>query len=189
MTTSPLWIRIHWRRHLQELQTSVTQILSISGIRFVFFLHSSSVPVDCLPIILLHVVIIFMKYRKAPEGSTRKTEAQKQVLEAMSHRLHVDNSVKLVGKLLFGISEGPQVLNKVRPSGEPLVDDWNCLKNLVNNCFLCPLRLFICQSYHQIFHITATRFRESLYTYGDSIGKRINMVVIISIMMWDRKVS
>uniref|UniRef100_A0A1J3FS65 legumain n=1 Tax=Noccaea caerulescens TaxID=107243 RepID=A0A1J3FS65_NOCCA len=71
------------------------------------------------------------KYRKAPERSTRKTEAQKQVLEAMSHRLHVDNSVKLVGKLLFGISEGPQVLNKVRPSGEPLVDDWNCLKNLV----------------------------------------------------------
>lgn len=80
---------------------------------------------------LLHV-IVFMKYRKAPEGSARKTEAQKQVLEAMSHRLHVDNSVILVGKLLFGISEGPEVLNKVRSAGQPLVDDWNCLKNMVH---------------------------------------------------------
>ncbi|KAH0912669.1 hypothetical protein HID58_035990 [Brassica napus] len=70
-------------------------------------------------------------YKKAPEGSSRKAEAQKQVLEAMSHRLHVDNSVLLIGKLLFGISEGPAVLNKVRPGGKPLVDDWECLKTLV----------------------------------------------------------
>ena len=72
-----------------------------------------------------------MQYKKAPEGSSRKAEAQKQVLEAMSHRLHVDNSVLLIGKLLFGISEGPAVLNKVRSSGKPLVDDWDCLKTLV----------------------------------------------------------
>lgn len=90
------------------------------------------------------LVIVFVKYRKAPEGSTRKTEAQKQVLEAMSHRLHVDNSVKLVGKLLFGISEGSEVLNKVRPAGQPLADDWSCLKNMVN-------KYFTCQSYHQLF--------------------------------------
>ncbi|CAA7036848.1 unnamed protein product [Microthlaspi erraticum] len=71
------------------------------------------------------------KYRKAPEGSARKLEAQKQVLEAMSHRLHVDNSVMLIGKILFGMSEGPAVLNRVRSSGKPLVDDWDCLKTLV----------------------------------------------------------
>ncbi|ESQ50287.1 hypothetical protein EUTSA_v10001970mg [Eutrema salsugineum] len=71
------------------------------------------------------------KYQKAPEGSARKAEAQKQVLEAMSHRLHIDNSFLMIGKLLFGISEGPLVLNKVRPSGKPLVDDWDCLKTLV----------------------------------------------------------
>ncbi|KAL1204392.1 Vacuolar-processing enzyme alpha-isozyme [Cardamine amara subsp. amara] len=77
------------------------------------------------------LVHFWEKYRKAPEGSARKVEAQKQVLEAMSHRLHVDNSVQLIGKLLFGISEAPAVLNKVRPSGEPLVDDWDCLKTMV----------------------------------------------------------
>ncbi|XP_010472621.1 PREDICTED: vacuolar-processing enzyme alpha-isozyme-like [Camelina sativa] len=70
------------------------------------------------------------KYRKAPEGSARKVEAQKQVIEAMSHRLHVDNSVLLIGKLLFGL-EGPAILNKVRPSGKPLVDDWDLLKSMV----------------------------------------------------------
>ncbi|CAF2049363.1 hypothetical protein BRARA_I04409 [Brassica rapa] len=77
------------------------------------------------------LVHFWEKYKKAPEGSSRKAEAQKQVLEAMSHRLHVDNSVLLIGKLLFGISEGPAVLNKVRPGGKPLVDDWECLKTLV----------------------------------------------------------
>ncbi|XP_054818636.1 vacuolar-processing enzyme-like [Prosopis cineraria] len=71
------------------------------------------------------------KYRKAPEGSPRKVEAQKQVVEAMSHRMHLDNSVKLIGKLLFGIEKGPEVLNTPRSAGQPLVDDWNCLKMMV----------------------------------------------------------
>ncbi|KAL0407725.1 UNVERIFIED_CONTAM: Vacuolar-processing enzyme [Sesamum radiatum] len=61
----------------------------------------------------------------------RKVEAQKQLAEAMAHRTHIDNSIQLIGKLLFGIEKGPQVLNTVRPAGEPLVDDWNCLKLLV----------------------------------------------------------
>ncbi|XP_050219165.1 vacuolar-processing enzyme [Mercurialis annua] len=71
------------------------------------------------------------KYRKAPEGSPRKVEAQKQVVEAMSHRMHVDHSVKLIGKLLFGLKKASEVLSAVRPAGKPLVDDWDCLKNLV----------------------------------------------------------
>ncbi|XP_059657102.1 vacuolar-processing enzyme-like [Cornus florida] len=71
------------------------------------------------------------KFRKAPEGSPRKLEAQKQFAEALSHRMHVDNSIKMIGKLLFGIHEGPEVLKTVRPVGQPLVDDWECLKTLV----------------------------------------------------------
>lgn len=77
------------------------------------------------------LVHFWEKYRKAPEGSTRKVEAQKQFLEAMSHRAHLDDSMKLVGKLLFGIEKGPKVLQTVRPGGQPLVDDWKCLKSLV----------------------------------------------------------
>uniref|UniRef100_A0A7N0RHE8 Legumain prodomain domain-containing protein n=1 Tax=Kalanchoe fedtschenkoi TaxID=63787 RepID=A0A7N0RHE8_KALFE len=71
------------------------------------------------------------KFRKAPEGSARKMEARKQVMEAMSHRMHVDNSIKLIGKLLFGIEKGQNVLDAVKPAGQPLVDDWSCLKTLV----------------------------------------------------------
>ncbi|KAI3468149.1 hypothetical protein Pfo_024812 [Paulownia fortunei] len=77
---------------------------------------------------LLH---FWHKFRKAPEGSARKFEAQKQLAEAMVHRMHIDNSIKLIGKLLFGIEKGPEVLKTIRPAGQPLVDDWNCLKSLV----------------------------------------------------------
>ncbi|KAJ4847408.1 hypothetical protein Tsubulata_046524 [Turnera subulata] len=71
------------------------------------------------------------KYRKAPEGSARKVQAQKDFVEAMSHRMHIDHSVKLIGKLLFGIEKGPEVLGAVRPAGQPLVDNWDCLKEMV----------------------------------------------------------
>ncbi|XP_021276816.1 vacuolar-processing enzyme-like [Herrania umbratica] len=71
------------------------------------------------------------KYLKAPDGSVRKLEAQKQFVEAMSHRMHIDDSMKLIGKLLFGIEKGPEVLKTVRPAGQPLVDDWKCLKKMV----------------------------------------------------------
>ncbi|CAO2816727.1 unnamed protein product [Amaranthus hypochondriacus] len=77
------------------------------------------------------LVHFWEKFRKAPEGSQRKAEAQKLFMEAMSHRVHLDQSITLVGKLLFGIEKGPAVLQTVRPSGQPLVDDWRCLKTLV----------------------------------------------------------
>ncbi|PWA94210.1 peptidase C13, legumain [Artemisia annua] len=77
---------------------------------------------------LLH---FWHKYRKAPEGSDKKSEAQQKFAEAMSHRMHLDSSVELIGKILFGLKKGPEVLNKVRSSGTPLVDDWTCLKTLV----------------------------------------------------------
>jgi len=73
------------------------------------------------------------KFRKAPEGSPRKSQAQREFLEAMSHRMHIDESMKLIGKLLFGIEKGPEVLSAVRPSGQPLVDDWDCLMTMVRS--------------------------------------------------------
>ncbi|KAJ0940153.1 putative legumain protein [Helianthus annuus] len=77
---------------------------------------------------LLH---FWHKYRKAPEGSDKKTEAQEKFTEAMSHRMHIDSSIQLIGKLLFGLEKGPEVLKTVRSAGKPLVDDWTCLKTFV----------------------------------------------------------
>lgn len=79
------------------------------------------------------LVHFWHKYRKAPEGSPRKIQAQKDFVEAMSHRMHMDQTMKLIGKLLFGIKKGPEVLNAVRPAGQPLLDDWDCLKTMVRS--------------------------------------------------------
>ncbi|XP_031482518.1 vacuolar-processing enzyme [Nymphaea colorata] len=71
------------------------------------------------------------KYRRMPEGSLEKVNAQKQLFDVMAHRMHIDNSMELIGKLLFGSKKGAEVLNTVRPAGQPLVDDWDCLKTMV----------------------------------------------------------
>ncbi|KAL6005980.1 hypothetical protein ACLOJK_040025 [Asimina triloba] len=77
------------------------------------------------------LVYFWNKYRKSTDGSARKLHAHKQLVEVMSHRLHVDNSMELIGKLLFGSQKGPEILKSVRPAGQPLVDDWGCLKTMV----------------------------------------------------------
>ncbi|KAK7834098.1 vacuolar-processing enzyme [Quercus suber] len=74
---------------------------------------------------------IFIQYEKAPKGSPRRVEARKQFVEAMSHRMHVDSSVKLIGELLFGIVKSDEMLYTVPPTGQPLVEDWDCLKAMV----------------------------------------------------------
>jgi len=91
-------------------------------------LPGSSVAVNQRDADLVH---FWNKLLKAPEGSSRKDEAQRKFTEAMSHRVHLDNSVGLIGKLLFGIEKGSEMLQTVRPAGQPLVDDWKCLKTLV----------------------------------------------------------
>ncbi|KAJ1283864.1 hypothetical protein BS78_03G159900 [Paspalum vaginatum] len=77
------------------------------------------------------LVYFWQKYRKLAEGSAEKNNARKELLEVMAHRSHVDNSVELMGNLLFGSEDGPRVLKAVRAAGEPLVDDWSCLKSIV----------------------------------------------------------
>ncbi|CAL9765321.1 unnamed protein product [Musa acuminata subsp. burmannicoides] len=77
------------------------------------------------------LVYFWHKYRRAPEGSSHKLNAQKDLLEVMSHRLHIDNSIELIGKLLFGSGKASELLKSVRTAGQPLVDDWSCLKSMV----------------------------------------------------------
>jgi legumain len=77
------------------------------------------------------LVYFWQKYRKSAEGSPEKNDARKELLEVMAHRSHVDNSVELIGNLLFGAEDGPKVLKAVRVAGKHLVDDWSCLKSTV----------------------------------------------------------
>ncbi|CAD6270967.1 unnamed protein product [Miscanthus lutarioriparius] len=70
------------------------------------------------------------RYRRAAEGTPEKAEAQRRLLQVMSRRSRVDSSMELIGGLLFGSEEGPRVLGAVRPAGQPLADDWDCLKSM-----------------------------------------------------------
>lgn len=86
---------------------------------------------------------VFCQFRNSPEGSTKKLNAQKQLLDVMTHRLHIDNSMELIGKLLFGSEKGSEILKTVRPTGQPLVDNWDCLKTMVGANDLSYMRLHI----------------------------------------------
>ncbi|KAF6139693.1 hypothetical protein GIB67_002498 [Kingdonia uniflora] len=97
------------------------------------FVEDNSLPINSMAVNQRDADLIHFwhKFRRAPEGSPKKMKAQKQFLDMMSHRMHIDNSIPLIGKLLFGFEKGAEVLKSVRPSGEPLVDDWECLKTMV----------------------------------------------------------
>nr|XP_016487189.1 PREDICTED: vacuolar-processing enzyme-like [Nicotiana tabacum] len=71
------------------------------------------------------------KYQGAPKGSNEEFEANRKLNEVISQRNQVDNSVKRLGELLFGVEKGNEVLQSVRPAGQPLVDNWDCLKSYV----------------------------------------------------------
>ncbi|XP_072968600.1 vacuolar-processing enzyme-like [Typha angustifolia] len=79
------------------------------------------------------LIYLWQKFRRSPEGSSKKLDAQKQLLEVMAHRSHVDSSIELIGNLLFGSEKGSEVLSTIRPAGQPLVDDWDCLKSMVRS--------------------------------------------------------
>ncbi|GAQ89237.1 vacuolar-processing enzyme precursor [Klebsormidium nitens] len=74
---------------------------------------------------LLH---LWHKYSNAPAGSQRKADALEEFSRQTSTRAHVDKSVTAIGMILFGNQDEHTA---VRPAGYPLVDDWDCLKDLV----------------------------------------------------------
>ncbi|TMW84818.1 hypothetical protein EJD97_024310 [Solanum chilense] len=76
----------------------------------------------------VQLLYLISKFQNAPEGSRRKSEAYRKLSEVILKREHVDKSVKHIGQILFGVENGPKVLNIVR---QPLVDDWDCLKSFV----------------------------------------------------------
>ncbi|KAK4351556.1 hypothetical protein RND71_030869 [Anisodus tanguticus] len=77
----------------------------------------------------VHILYLKSKFQTAPEGSTRKIEAYRQLSEAISEREHVDNNVRHIGVVLFGVENAAEVVATVRPAGQSLVDDWDCLKS------------------------------------------------------------
>ncbi|EMS56335.1 Vacuolar-processing enzyme beta-isozyme [Triticum urartu] len=77
------------------------------------------------------LLFLWRRYELLHEKSKEKTNVLREISETVTHRKHLDSSIDFIGKLLFGYENGPSVLQAVRPSGKPLVDDWDCLKRMV----------------------------------------------------------
>lgn len=76
-----------------------------------------------------------IQYKRSPENSIKKTEVFKQISETMAQRAHLADSINMIGKVLFDPGQSNSILNSRRAPGSPLVDDWNCLKSMVNSNF------------------------------------------------------
>ncbi|KAL2940186.1 Vacuolar-processing enzyme alpha-isozyme [Bienertia sinuspersici] len=91
-------------------------------------------PISSLPVVEQHqadILFLQRKVSRAAEGSLKRKEAQQELDEAMSHREHIDNRFKEMGKVLFGDENGYEMTKTVRSAGQPIVDDWDCFKTLV----------------------------------------------------------
>ncbi|KAM7254182.1 hypothetical protein ACFE04_031864 [Oxalis oulophora] len=72
---------------------------------------------------LLH---FWHKYKKAPLGSSDKAEALQKLTNEVNSRNKVDEAMNYIANEL-----GSNMFYSIRSQGEPIVDDWSCLKNLV----------------------------------------------------------
>ena len=68
---------------------------------------------------------------KTPDGSKEKLKAQTMLDVEIAERKNVDHNVYLIWNLFFGEEKSSDMMVNVRSNGQPLVDDWNCLKMLV----------------------------------------------------------
>ncbi|XP_027190454.1 vacuolar-processing enzyme gamma-isozyme-like [Cicer arietinum] len=77
------------------------------------------------------LIHLMHKLQSASDGSEDKLKAQKELEVEIAHREYVDKSVHMISSILFGEEKGSTIIVDVRASGQPLVDDWDCLKTFM----------------------------------------------------------
>ncbi|KAM0908369.1 hypothetical protein ACQ4PT_015521 [Festuca glaucescens] len=77
------------------------------------------------------ILFMWKRYEQLDAGSEEKLRVLKKIKETVAHRKHLDSSIDFIGKLVFGFENGPSVLEAPRSSGQPVVEDWDCLKRMV----------------------------------------------------------
>ncbi|KAF4404584.1 hypothetical protein G4B88_005970 [Cannabis sativa] len=87
-----------------------------------------------------NVLSVYLGDNPSPPTTTTKSSsnvvpqrdaALKKLSDELAHREHVDYSINQIGKLLLGHHDHQNGFKNLRSSGQPLVDDWDCLKTLV----------------------------------------------------------
>lgn len=94
-------------------------------------LRSTTLPMEVVNQRDADLLFMWHLYKNLEDGSEKKAETLKHITETVRHRAHLDSSIELIGKFLFGPNKGSTMLNSIRASGLPLVDDWECLKSTV----------------------------------------------------------
>ncbi|KNA12703.1 hypothetical protein SOVF_123500 [Spinacia oleracea] len=77
------------------------------------------------------IVFLWEKYERSKGEPEEKHKILKEITETIKHRSHLDSSIDLIGKILFGPINGPSVLRAKPTPGMPIVNDWDCLKSMV----------------------------------------------------------
>ncbi|CAO2819805.1 unnamed protein product [Amaranthus hypochondriacus] len=77
------------------------------------------------------ILFLWKMYERSKHNPEEKHKILTEITETTKHRSHLDSSIELIGKLLFGLSNGPSVLSAKPKPGFPLVDDWDCMKSMV----------------------------------------------------------
>lgn len=77
------------------------------------------------------LLFLWHKYKTSKEGSEEKMKILRQITGTMTHRVHLDGSMEMIGVLLFGPEKGSSILGSLREPGLAIVDDWTCLKSMV----------------------------------------------------------
>ncbi|KAJ6798745.1 vacuolar-processing enzyme beta-isozyme 1 [Iris pallida] len=90
----------------------------------------SSVPMSVVNQRDADLLFLWRRYEKLDEKSDEKAKTLDEIMEKLVHRKHLDKSINLIGKLIFGDEHGSSILGRHRP-GEALVNDWDCLKSMV----------------------------------------------------------
>lgn len=77
--------------------------------------------------------ILYLKRKvlRASEGSKKRKEAQEELDDALSHRKYVDSIFQEIEKGIFGDEKGYEMIKTIRSARQPIVDDWDCFKTLV----------------------------------------------------------
>ncbi|XP_010545489.1 PREDICTED: vacuolar-processing enzyme delta-isozyme [Tarenaya hassleriana] len=81
----------------------------------------------------IRLLYLRRKMHKAPKGSWQREEAKRKLLEEINQRKQIDRSITKILQTTLRETNVSNVLMSTRRTGQPLVDDWDCFKTLVNS--------------------------------------------------------
>lgn len=70
---------------------------------------------------------MYLQHNRSTLETQQKEELLKIIKDITAHRAHLDNTVEMIKRYLLGSKHAHK-----RDKGSAVVDDWDCLKSLVN---------------------------------------------------------